>query len=96
MQFSHIIHQIQGSVQPHTSLDVSGRRKISYNWQGSNPGMSMPQPCHYTAYTTWLLKGRNTLFVSLIQDHDRYVTEMFKKFPVVNNLVGSGLYWILF
>jgi hypothetical protein len=49
----------------------------------------MPQPCHYTAYTTWLLKGRNTLFVSMTQDHDRYVTEMFKKFPVVNKLAGS-------
>ena len=72
-----------------TSLDDSERRKISYNCQESNPGLSMPQPSHYTAYTIWLSKGRNTLSVSLIQDHDRYVTEMFKKFPVVNNLEGS-------
>jgi hypothetical protein len=69
-----------------TSLAVSERRKISYNCQESNPGLSMPQPSRYTAYTTWISKGRNTLFVSLIQDHDRYVTETFKKFPVVNNL----------
>jgi hypothetical protein len=76
-----------------TSLDVSERRKIYYNCQESNPGLSMPQPSNYTAYTTWLSKGRNTLFVCLIQDHDRYVTEMFKEFLVVNNLEGSV--WLL-
>jgi hypothetical protein len=80
---------MQGCLEPQTSLDVPEKRKISYNCQEPDLGLFMPQPSHYTAYTTWLSKGRNTLFVSLIQDHDLYLTEMFKKFPVVNNLEGS-------